>query len=345
MWHIEAWIYPQCMASAVTGPLDVFAVANAIWAAQNRAAGAPLFTWRLHSPDGLPVATPAGVGLQADARIEPAGAADIVLLPGIYVEQGLPSLLQTLDAMRGLFPILRHKHAQGSVLAANCSASFVLAEAGLLDGGHATTTWWLERAFKARYPQVELRLAEILDEHENILTSGAATTFLNLALHLVRRYAGQDLAASVAKTLLIDANRASQAPYMQLMSLTQQDSQAHDDQLVQRAQQWLRRHHQQPFRLAALADYLAVSERTVIRHFQQTLSTTPANYAQQVKLDFAKRLLETTTLTLEQVAERIGYADPGSFRRLFKRHSGLSPAAYRAQFRPRKKAEAAALAA
>lgn len=334
MRHIEAWIYPQCMTSAVTGPLDVFAVANTIWSAQSKDAHTPLFSWSLHSPDGLPVYTPARVGLQADAPISAQGKPDVILLPGIYVGQGMLGLEQTLSGMQDLFPILRAKHAQGSVLAANCSASFVLAEAGLLDGGHATTTWWLERMFKARYPRVELRPAEVLDEYNNILSSGAATSYLNLALHLVQRYAGQEIAASVAKTLLIDANRVSQMPYMHLMSMTQQDSENHDDPLVRRAQQWLHRHRHLPFRLTALADHLAVSERTVIRHFQQTLQATPANYAQQVKLDFAKRLLESTTLTLEQVAERIGYADPGSFRRLFKRHSGLSPAVYRAQFRP-----------
>ena len=91
-----------------------------------------------------------------------------------------------------------------------------------------------------------------------------------------------------------------------------------------------------PFRLSALADYLAVSERTVIRHFHQALGTTPASYAQMVKIDLAKRLLENTTLTLEQVCERTGYVDTGSFRRLFTRHTALSPAKYRQVFRQKK---------
>lgn len=334
MIHIEAWIYPQCMTSAVTGPLDVFAVANAIWAMKNKDDVDALFSWSLRSVDGQAITTPTGIGLMADGPIQADSKANIVLLPGIYIQNGMASLLTSLHEMRDLLPVLRQKHAQGCLLAANCSATFLLAEAGLLNGGHATTSWWLERAFKTRYPLVDLHLSEVLDEYQNIYTSGAATSYLNLAYHLVERFAGHDIAAGVAKTLLIDANRASQMPYMQMLSLTLQDTQSHENLLVQRAQKWMSQHHHLPFRLPSLASHLAVSERTVIRHFQQTLNTTPASYAQNIKIDVAKRLLETTTLTLEQVAERTGYSDPSSFRRLFKRHTGLSPIGYREQFRP-----------
>lgn len=340
MCHIEVWIYPQCMASPVTGPLDVFAIANAIWMAQakDKEQREPLFSWSLHSANGAPVTTPTGVTLVADSAISAHTVPEVILLPGIFLGNGISGLLQTIDGLRASFPLLREKYAQGSVVASNCSASFVVAEAGLLDGGHATTAWWLERSFKARYPKVELRLGEVLDKFNNIITSAAATTYLDLSMHLVERFAGSEVAAGVAKTMLIDANRASQIPYISLASLRQQDQQSHDDALVLLAQKWLRKHVQLAFRLPTLASHLAVSERTVIRHFQQALGTTPASYAQLLKIDLAKRLLENTTLTLDQVCERTGYVDPGSFRRLFKRHTALSPAQYRLQFRqkPRK---------
>ncbi|MDE2427582.1 MAG: helix-turn-helix domain-containing protein [Burkholderiales bacterium] len=337
MTHIEIWVYPQCMASAVTGPLDVLTVANAVWAIRNKDAEFPLFSWSIRSLDGLPVRTPAQFSLGVDGAIEMDSRADVVLLPGIYVGNGIKGLLETVHNLAPLMPLLRQRHANGCLLASNCSASFLLAESGLLDGGQATTAWWLERAFQARYPQVALKQAEVLVENQNIVTTGAATTYLNLAYHLLERFAGHDIATSVAKTLLIDANRASQMPYMQLMEMTQQENQTHSDKLVHRAQKWMRQHSHLAFRLPALANYLAVSERTVIRHFHQIVDTTPASYAQQIKMDIAKRLLETTTLTLEQIAERTGYSDPSSFRRLFKRHSGLSPAAYREKFGPVKR--------
>ena len=337
MTHIEVWIYPGCMVSAVTGPLDVLTVANALWATNHKEAHQALFSWSLRSIDGAPVMTPAHIHLHADGAIQSEAQPDVVLLPGFYVGQGSSGVAHTLQTMQALYPLLRQRHQQGCLLASNCSASFVLAEAGLLDDGHATTAWWLERLFRKRYPQVHLHLADVLHEHNNIITSGAASTYLNLAYHLTERFAGQEIAAGVAKTLLIDANRASQMPYMQLIGPTQQEHQSHADPLVQRAQKWLRQHHHRPFRLPALADHLAVSERTVIRHFHQVLGTTPASYAQQIKMDVAKRLLETTTLSLEEVAGRTGYSDPSSFRRLFKRHTGVTPVAYREQFGPVRK--------
>jgi transcriptional regulator GlxA family with amidase domain len=94
----------------------------------------------------------------------------------------------------------------------------------------------------------------------------------------------------------------------------------------------MRKHKQQPFSLQALARYLAVSERTVIRRFHHALDTTPTGYAQLLKIEVAKRLLETSTLNLDAISERIGYGDLSSFRRLFKREAGLSPAEYRQQF-------------
>ncbi|CAN5866681.1 GlxA family transcriptional regulator [soil metagenome] len=353
MCHIEIWLYPQCMASSVTGPLDVFAVANAIWAAQtksqdknhypiqNQHQPQPLFSWSLRSLDGAPVTTPTGIRLHADGPLGLADAAsmaqrrhaDVILLPGIYAGNGMRDILAALASVTGLYPVLREQHRQGSLLAANCSATVLLAEAGLLRGGHATTTWWLHRAFQARYPDITLHTNDILNEYQGILTSGAATAYLDLALHLTARYAGQEIAARVAKTLLIDANRSSQAPFM---SLSQQESQAHSDTLVLRAQHWMQKHVHLPFQLTKMASHLAVTERTVIRHFHQALQLTPTAYMQQLKIELARRLLENTTLSLDQVCERTGYLDPSSFRRLFKRHTALSPAQYRLQFRQKK---------
>ncbi|WP_394779824.1 GlxA family transcriptional regulator [Undibacterium sp.] len=336
MCNLELWIYPDCMASAVTAPLDIFAAANAIWASKNGGQTGPLFKWTLRSLDGEGIRTPSGIRLEADGPINAATeGVDVVLLPGLYIDKGVAGLLANLVQLQPMLPLLQQRYRQGSVLAANCSASFLLAETQLLDGGHATTTWWLERAFRARYPQVELRLADVMTEYERVICTGAGTSYLNLALHLVQRYAGQDIAAICAKSMLIDANRTSQMPYISI-SMTQQDSQPHSNALVLRAQKWMSKRQDLPFSLQDLAAHLAVSERTVIRHFHQALGSTPTEYSQLLKIDLAKRLLETSTLTLETVAERIGYADPGSFRRLFKRETGLSPADYRLQFKQRK---------
>jgi transcriptional regulator GlxA family with amidase domain len=234
MCKVKIWVYEGCLASAVSGPLDIFTTANAIWSAQHQNKAGPLFTCRVESMDGAPVQTPSGMVLNVDGIIEEDAEDDVLLLPSIYLGQGVPYFLRSLERFKPLHPVMRKFHQRGTLLASNCSASFLLADAQLLTGGHATTNWLLARAFRERYSDIELRLNEILTEYDRVMCSGTATTFMNLALHLVERFAGQDIATSCAKILLIDANHVSQMPYM---ILTQQDNQAHADPLVLRAQE------------------------------------------------------------------------------------------------------------
>ena len=110
---------------------------------------------------------------------------------------------------------MRRQHERGALLASYCTGSFILAEAGLLDGGVATTHWAKAKVFAKRYPEVDLRVSEILTEQNHILCSGAVTTSLNLALRLVEKFAGRDVAAATGKMMLIDTNRVSQSSFRQ----------------------------------------------------------------------------------------------------------------------------------
>jgi transcriptional regulator GlxA family with amidase domain len=249
----------------------------------------------------------------------------------------VPAFLESLEGFRALWPALRRQHERGALIAANCSATFLLAETGLLDHRAATTSWWLTRAFRQRYPLVDLRSNETVTEQDGLLCSGAATAYLSLALRLVEKFAGPGIAAATAKTMLIDTNQLSQAPYK---VLTMQNNLPHADQLVQQAQRWMERRLRQPFTLGDLAGELGVSERTLIRRFKQALGSTPVGHLQTLRIEFAKSLLETTVLTVDAVSERVGYIDPSSFRRLFKRETGLAPREYHQRFARRHQAPA-----
>ncbi len=329
MRQIKVWVLDNGLASGITGPIDVLVAANAIWAYQNKDKAEPLFEWRLESLDGKPVRTASGLTLNVDGPINPRTAADALLLPGIFLGNGVAFFLKALESYQPLLPALRKLHERGTVIAANCSAGFLLAESGLLDHRQATTHWYLAKAFQQRYPLVDLRPQEVITEHDRLICSGAATAYLNLALRLVEKFAGANLAAATAKMLLIDANRVSQASFK---SLTVQDHLPHADALVVKAQRWMEKRLPQSFRLADLARAMAVSERTVIRRFKQALGDTPVGYLQTMKIELAKRLLETTALSVDAISDRIGYADLSSFRRLFKRETGLSPRDYQQRF-------------
>lgn len=327
--EIRLWVYDECLASAVSGPLDVFATANAAWRHQHRGRAQPLLRVSIESPHGKPVRTSSGMMLPVDGSIHGRSSPDAIFLPGLWCGEGFESFSAHLKAHQALYPLLRRAHAAGSLLAANCSAAFLLAEAGLLDGRAATTTWWLASAFRARYPQVRLDARGLLTEDSRLVCSGATTAYLELALRVVALLSGPALAATCARLLLIDANRASQAAYM---TTTLQEQAAHADPLVLRAQALIEHRPERPLALRQLARKLATSERTLLRRFAAALGVSPVTYAQRVRVETAKGLLETSSLGLQQICERVGYTDVGTFRRLFKRELGMLPSEYRRRY-------------
>ncbi len=340
MRHIRIWVYDGILASGVAGPMDVFTAANRIWAERNGARdGAGLFEYRVESLHGGTIRTASGQMVAVDGPIDAKAAIDAVIVTGPFVSD-MAAFLDRLDVLRPLFAALRRQHARGALIASYCSGSFVLAEAGLLDGLVATTHWAKAQAFKKRYPQVDLRIAEVMTEQNRIICSGAVTTYLNLALRLVEKLGGTQLAVATARMMLIDMNRVSQASYMTTVSSDQPD---HSDALVTRAQGWMEKHLEQRFCLAELAGHLAVSERTLNRRFKLAVGESPLRYLQSLRIAVAKQLLETEGLGVDVVSEQVGYGDLSSFRQLFKRETGLSPAEYRSRFaRPDHPADAPA---
>jgi transcriptional regulator GlxA family with amidase domain len=335
MPQIRIWVYDGILASGVAGTLDVFTAANSVSAEVNGNRGkAPLLQWRIESLDGKPVETASGQVVQVDGPLNARSTADAIVVPGPFIAN-IEHFFDRPDLLEPLFAALRRQHARGALLASYCTGSFVLAEAGLLDGGVATTHWAKAKAFAKRYPEVDLRVSEILTEQNRILCSGAITTSLNLALRIVEKLAGSKVAAATARMMLIDTNRVSQSSYASMP-----DGPQHSDALVARAERWMEKSLQQGFSLAGLARHLAVSERTLNRRFKLATGNAPLQYLQTLRVDVAKRLLENKGLHVDAVSERVGYGDLSTFRRLFKRETGLSPREYQRRFARRQNGRA-----
>lgn len=162
---------------------------------------------------------------------------------------------------------------------------------------------------------------------DSIISSGAVTSYLNLAVRLVETFAGEKLATLTAKTLLIDTNRTAQASYAKLLG-----EHGHADPLVARAQQRMEATLDQGLQLYELAAYLAVSERTLNRRFKQAAGMPPLEYLQNLRIEAAKTLLESRPIGVDLVSRRVGYGDVSTFRQLFKRKTGLSPREYQLRF-------------
>jgi len=241
--------------------------------------------------------------------------ADWVVVPALsakMAEQLLPALERpdAIDAMASL----RAWHAGGSGVAAACVGTFLLAEAGLLDGRAATTSWWLGPLFRERYPQVRLDESRMVVASGNVVTAGAAMGHLDLALWLIRQ-ASPDLAALVARYLLVDA-RPSQAPFII------PDHLARADPLVERFERWSRTRLAQGFSLDAAADALATSKRTLQRRLEAVLGKSPLSYFQDLRVERALHLLRTGHLDIEAIATEVGYANGATLRTLLRQRLG-----------------------
>lgn len=322
-----------CYASALAGLADVLQVANAHMR-QHLGAAARRFSWRFVSARGQAVTACNGLPIACDGALGD-DPADLVFVPGLYYH-GRAAFEQQLAESAAERQWLASQWQQGAVLAANCTGTFLLAETGLLRGRPATTTWWLERLFRTRYPDVQLQPRAVLTEAERLCCAGASASWMLQAVRMVELFAGADIATRTARAMLIDTARSTQFPFLPL-----QLEAGHEDALVARAQHWLHRHLAEPVRLAMLADELAVSERTLIRRFKDALGLTPIAWLQTLRIDTARQLLEASELPVLAVAGQVGYQDGSAFTRLFREQTGMTPAAWRSRYRGARSARAA----
>ncbi|MBV7317236.1 GlxA family transcriptional regulator [Shewanella sp. NIFS-20-20] len=316
------------VASGITSLLDVFSFCNIYWRRMQPQANSDLFAVHIISPDGQAITTNHGFQIPAIGieRVD-LTAADALLLASAFVTDR-DEFSQFQQAFSPLMPALVSYANTGKPIAAYCSGSMMLAASGLLAQRKATTAWWLSDLFRQQFPDVTLCMDSLVVNDGQFYSAGATSACLSLALSVVEVLAGSQLAHQLSKVLLVAPNRGSQQPFMTIAMTTA----FHQDSLITEIQQWMQLHLAVQYQLDDIAAHFALGKRTLIRRFKKALHETPASYWQRLRIDEAKRLLETTDLTLEQITSKIGYEDVGSFRKLFIQQTSLSPRAYRSKF-------------
>lgn len=317
---VDVLVMERCFSSSVALTLDVFATANLLSAGLGRRAD--VFRCRTLSVDGRPVRSSSGTAIAVDAIAAP-GPRDILIVcgPGMADVRSVLGDIRSPAARRSIAML---KGAQDSVVAASCSSTFLLAEAGLLDRRRATTSWWLGPTFRAAYPAVELVEHELLVDTGAVVTAGAALAHTDLVIHLVRRFAGAMLAEACAKYLIVDDTARSQSRFMVIEHL------AATEPTVREMEQAIRKNPIHPAPLAELARAAGLTPRTLSRKFLATTGLSPQRFIRRVRLELAAHLLRTTADPVEIVAARVGYADERAFRRAFFRELGTTPDRHRA---------------
>ena len=306
--------------------LDTMTKSNDAWRVVAGQGEPDLFTVYGAGLDGMaPVPFANGIHLDPILDVDKAPPPDLVIVPGLGDDVEV-----SLTRNYGWVDRVARWHAEGSVIASSCTGAFILAEAGLLDGRRVTTHWVAADSLAERYPNVELEAEAIVVDEGDVITSGGATTAFNLVLYLIGRYGSTDRANAATRVMLLDSARDSQRPFA-LTFLHRR----HDDPIVHAAQSAVQHHSATSLSVANLADIVGVSPRTLTRRFRAALSISPQHYIEQVRIDAARRLLEETSHPIEKIRAEIGFKDPTSFRRAFKRVTSLTPAEYRRRYAAR----------
>ena len=319
MKRIAVLVCEESIVSAVTGILDVFEEINEYL----RGAGAgPEFIVSLIGQDSRTIRLQR-MQFDCHATVKDIGDVDLILVP--------PTKRPTMEFIEGhrkAISWIRDSYFRGQTeVASLCTGAFLLGASGILNGKSCSTHWAAADYFRQMFPEVKLASDKVITDEDGIYTSGGASSFYNLLLYLVEKYCGKEAAVFGAKMMLVDMDRGS------LQHFTIFESQKnHNDQSIIDAQEFIEQNFSREIALDEIASHVRLSRRSLIRRFKSATHNTPYQYLQRVRIEAAKKSLETTGQTVSEVMYDTGYSDMKSFRQLFKKLTGLTPGAYRKKY-------------
>lgn len=321
--HVSLVALPDAVVSTLSGIYDVM---NAFTLMGLLNPKAP-FRIEIVGEKTGPLELASGVPIQVQRPVAEIKTTDIVIVPSV--------LLRPEGWKKGRYPglvdWLRTMYDRGAVLCSACSGIFLLAETGLFDGKEATVHFGYAGAFAAAYPAVPVhpeRVLIISGAREELVSSGASTSWHDMVLYLIARYAGATAAQEVARLYALQWHQEGLTPYIVF-----EGKRDHGDGDIQSAQQWLDTHFSVAHPVDEMIKRSRLAERTFKRRFTQATGLTPLAYVQRLRIEDAKRRLERTEAPIDKISWQVGYEDAAFFRRLFKRTTGMAPGAYRKRFR------------
>jgi len=328
---VEALIValPESAGSAIYGLVDVFASTGTLWREfVGDEPGRRLIRPRIVSLSRNPFHCGNGIPVNPELTIDEKSNADIIVVSELWLAPD--------DDLRQRYPELkewlRQRHRAGNTIYSACSGAVLLAASGLLNGKSATCHWGYADLFRRSFPEVNF-IPEpnivFADQGGQIVTAGGATSWHDLAIHIISRHCSPGEALHIAKLYLLQWHGDGQLPFASLVR-----RQLHADSIVRKAEDWLRKHFREPHAVSAVVAECDIPERSLKRRFSAATGSTVIGYVQNLRIEEAKRLLEIGDRSSDDIASAVGYENPAFFRRLFKRCTGLTAGQYRGMFRP-----------
>ena len=320
---------PETSASVLYGLYDVLLSVGPMWPDMTAAKpGDALLEVPIVAATREPFRCFGNILVEPHAAVADVDEVDAVIVCDMYTPIDTPP--------RGRFAVetawLRRMHEGGALLATVCTGSLLLAESGLLDGRSCAGHWAYRDLFLSAYPRIRFVPGAILDlssEREGLITAGGVTSWQDLALHLIARLCGPEHAARTAKVYLLAGHEDGQLPFSAMTRRVRTG-----DAVIRDCQAWIADNYATPNPVTAMTEQSGLTGRTFARRFQAATGHRPIDYVHALRTEGARLLLETGPGGVDDVGYSVGYEDPTFFRRLFKRTTGMTPAAYRRKYAP-----------
>lgn len=308
--------YEHALASAIIGIIDILSIVNEFCLD----ASAPRFETKIIHTKEIVHNFNITVNFES-IPFNDQDSFDLIIVPPLI------DLEHKFDTSPALLRWLSLMHSKGNCIASVCIGAYVLAQAGLLSGKNATSHWVIEHKMRQDYPDIHLKIDQIVVEDGNIITAGGVTAYIDLCLYIVRKFISIEIAYVCANYLGVDAGRTSQQHYKNLSSIA-----TYNDKDIEYLVQWLQNNYTAAISIKDMSKVISVSERTLIRKFTKATGELPNNYLQKLRVEKAKQMLIHTNDSFEYITSVVGYTNTSAFRKLFKEMTGLNPGVYRDYF-------------
>ncbi len=318
---------PETSASVLYGLYDVLSTVGPLWPDMTAAeTGDALLEVSIVAAAGEPFRCFGNILVEPGAAVADVDEVDVAIVCDMYTPIDRPPT--------GRFAVeiewLRRMHERGALLATVCSGSLLLAESGLLDGRSCAGHWAYRDMFTSAYPRIRFVPGAILDvasEEDGLITAGGMTAWQDLALHLISKFCGPEHAARTAKVYLLAGHEDGQLPFSAMTRPVRTD-----DAVILACLAWIVDNYTISNPVTAMTEQSGLTRRTFARRFQAATGRRPIDHVHALRIEGARHLLEVGRGGVNDVGFSVGYEDPTFFRRLFKRATGLTPAAYRRKY-------------
>jgi transcriptional regulator GlxA family with amidase domain len=316
--------FADAVLSSVIAPLDIFTRTNGLLQAQGRPAAFDVHLLTLNHDAILGHSTSyQHHSLLSDFVPAPLGHTQCLIVIPAFMGEWDEVCARNSELIHWLQ--LQYRH--GSEIASLCKGSYFLAAAGLLNGLPCTSHWAVADDLQRRFPAIKVQSDAVVTDQSGVYTGGGAFSSLNLILYLIEKFCGQPLGVQVAKQFSIQRDHINQAHFAMFNGLTR-----HNDKSIRSAQEYIESNYRKPLSIDDIAAQVNMSKRNFVRRFKQAINLTPAEYIQRVKIEAAKKILETHRTHIIDIIYDLGYNDIKTFRDTFKRITGITPQDYRKKY-------------